>query len=92
MSLSLSAIVASQKVKLCQFREDNILRQRYVDIFIQKKNTNFQALDGEAEEQMTPAQAKDSPRIFRNLDSLVCDRISSLNNSGRYHDHVLLLR
>jgi len=81
MSLSFLAMVPSQK--LCQFRGD-ILRQRCIDLSIEK-NTNDQALDGEAEEQMIPAQAKNPPRIFRNLDSLVCDRISSLNNSGRYH-------
>jgi len=49
------------------------------------KNEDFE-VGGEAQEQIIVAQEQNIPRVFRNLDSPLYDKISSLNNSRRYHD------
>jgi len=68
--------------------EETFLDKGGLTSFIREKNTDVGALGDEAEEQMIAAQEQYSPRIFCNLNSPVCNRISSLSNSGSYHDHV----
>jgi len=80
-STDITSVVGNETFpKLCQFRDEGGLT------FFVQKSKDFNVLGDGAEEQMIPAREQNSPRIFRNLDSLVCDRILRLNISRRYHD------